>query len=175
VKFLSRYSIQKDIQNHFNSVWRFRYRKYGRRNIKSRLIKAYLDKFKEEIKGAGDKKEAERVVRKFIISLHSKKIAPIIKDVEKVLNDGKDEIISDLEQVYQKRWFMSGIGCSPEKHILIAKHELNHFMFYYYYSDKLRKIGLSEDKIEAIKESLAVLTSRNDNNKPSLKIWKSLC
>lgn len=64
---------------------------------------------------------------------------------------------------------MSRRSNSVEGHLNTTKHELNHFMFYYYYQEKLRKQSLSEEKIEKLKEALAILTNPEGNNKPDVK------
>ena len=48
-----------------------------------------------------------------------------------------------------------------------AKHELNHFMFYYYYS--YLKDKLKEEKFERLKEALAIFTNPEGNDKPEVK------
>ena len=70
---------------------------------------------------------------------------------------------------YEKRWFMSRRSNSVEGHINTTKHELNHFMFYFYYLDLLAKKGLPNDKIEKLKEAFAILTNPEGNNKPDVE------
>ena len=57
--------------------------------------------------------------------------------------------------------------------INIAKHELNHFMFYFYYLDKLTQQKVPQAKIEKIKEALAVFTNPEGNDKPDIKQLES--
>lgn len=50
-----------------------------------------------------------------------------------------------------------------------AKHELNHFMFYYYYLNKLKRQNVSLEKREKLKEALAIFSNPEGNNKPDIK------
>jgi len=52
--------------------------------------------------------------------------------------------------------------------INIAKHELNHFMFYFYYLDKLKQQKVPQEKREKLKEALAIFTNLEGNNKPDI-------
>lgn len=40
-------------------------------------------------------------------------------------------------------------------------HELNHFMFYYYFKDKFDKLGYTRKQFEYLKEAFAILTSED--------------
>jgi hypothetical protein len=51
--------------------------------------------------------------------------------------------------------------------ILVAKHELNHFMFFYYYPQLKEKLG--EEKFEILKEALVIFTNPEGNDKPAVK------
>ena len=68
---------------------------------------------------------------------------------------------------FRQLWFMSGRNCTPKQHIRIAKHELNHFMFYHYYPQLQKELG--KEKYEILKEGLAIYTDPNGNNKPAVK------
>jgi len=116
----------------------------------------------------------------------------IAKETEKLLNQKKKEIIFPLEKVYGKsfpfstikvylttapifpynyeeRWFMLGRNNDAQKHLATAKHELNHFMFYFYYWDQMRKKRISAEKREKLKEALVILTNPEGNDKPDVK------
>jgi len=191
MKFSVKYSIQKDINNHLNSIWRFKYRKYGRKKIKERLLSHYPDDLKQKLAQTKTKQEAKKIIKNSLLNF-KESIFRSVEKVNQILNKNKEEIVFSLEKVYRKKlpfkevkvylttapifpynydhlWFMTGKNCSAEKHISIAKHELNHFMFYYYFADDLKKKGQTNKVIEEIKEALAILTSSEDNNKPSIK------
>lgn len=64
---------------------------------------------------------------------------------------------------------MSRRSNSINGHIDTAKHELNHFMFYFYHRTLLDNKGIPMEKIEKLKEALAILTNPEGNNKPDIK------
>lgn len=189
------YSQDKDIMNYLNSVWNFSYRKYGRRNMSNRLLKFFPDDFRIGIKKSKTKDEAIIVIKKYLESLPKKfsNQMPIISaGLEKIINKKKKDIINLLESVYEspfpfkkvtiylttvgifpynfkERWIMSHYANSIDGHIKTIKHELNHFMFYYYYQEELKKQGISIKGIEELKEALAIFTNPEGNKKPSVK------
>jgi len=191
--FLASYFQPKDIQNYLNSVWKFNYQKYGRQNHQNWLLKYYPESFQDNIKKSKTKNEAKKIIKKFLDSLPQnfyKKLDNSIKEIEINLNKNTNKIISKLENIYNKkfpfkeikvyittapifpynykqRWFMIGRNLSPQKQVDVALHELNHFMFYYYFTKKLKH--LSREKFETIKESLAILTNPKSSNKPLVK------
>lgn len=164
-------------------------------NIRDKLLRSFPEDFRENLKKAKDEKAAKKVIKTFLDSFHPSfyNLNPVIETgLTKILNDRKKEIINPLEKVYRKpllfkkvtiylttfsicsysyeeKWFMSGRNASIESHIDTSKHELNHFMFYYYYLNKLDKLGVSKEKRERLKEALAILTNPEGNDKPAVK------
>ncbi len=65
-------------------------------------------------------------------------------------------------------WFMSFSDSTNEKLKDVVIHEMNHFMFYFYWKDKLSN-KITEEQFENLKESLAVLTSSDPNNENKFK------
>ena len=195
MKFIVSYSREKDINNYLNSVWKFSYQKHGREGMENKLLKWFSEDFKEKIVSAQTREEATVVIESYLDNLPQsfKDQTPVIViGVEKILNDCQAEIVDLLESVYGKKfpfetitvfltslgicpynydekWFMSRRSNSIEGHVDTTKHELNHFMFYYYYSNVLAKKGLPNDKIEKLKEAFAILTNPEGNNKPEVK------
>lgn len=189
------YSQDKDISNYVSSVWHFSYQKHGREEMEDKLLKNFPDEFKEKIKTAQTKEEATIVVKNYLDNLPQSfnDQTPVLAiGIEKILNDHQVEIANLLESLYQNplpfevitvylttlgicpynyegKWFMSRRSNNIEGHLNTTKHELNHFMFYYYYQDKLRKQSVPEEKIEKLKEALAILTNPEGNNKPDVK------
>lgn len=187
------YSQRKDVWNHLNTTWKFNFEKWGRKNISNSLRKSYPKKFQLSLRKAKTKKQATKSINDFLNNLpksfHNK--VPIIsKGVEVILNENKKEVIESLERAYkkkfpfkvirvylttanmcpysyEKKWYMTGINFSKEQHLNIAKHELNHFMYYYYHSELKKK--LSRRKFELIKEALAILTNPEGNDKPEVR------
>jgi len=192
MKFLVRYCLQKDINNYLNSVWRFTYQKWGRIGIQQRFLKYYPIEFQQELKKAKTKVQAQEVIKNFLTSksdaFHNMtKIR--VEEITDLLNKNSKKIIFRLEKIYkqpfpfekiivylttapifpynyEKRWFMTGRNCLDEKHLAIATHELNHFMFYYYY----KNLDLVKEKSEILKEALAILSNVEENNKPNIKV-----
>lgn len=188
------YSQNKDINNYINSVWHFSYKKHGREGMQEKLLKFFPNEFKEKIRNTQTKKQAITTIKDYLDNLPQgvkNQISVITIGVEKILNDHRSEITKLLESMYKKpfpfdtitvflttlgicpynydeKWFMSRHNNSVKGHISTAKHELNHFMFYYYYRDKLKEQSLSEEKIEKLKEALAILTNPEGNNKPDI-------
>ncbi|MBM4401733.1 MAG: hypothetical protein FJ044_00615 [Candidatus Cloacimonetes bacterium] len=118
-------------------------------------------------------------------SLAIKNVTPIIvRGAEQLLNENAVKIIEKLEKTYNKpfpfnevavyittanihpynyeeKWFMSGRNQSEQGHLRTAMHELNHFMFYYYYPHLKDKLG--NEKFEILKEALAIYTLLKTN------------
>lgn len=195
MKFIVNYSQEKDINNYLNSIWKFSYQKHGREGMENKLLKYFPEEFKEQIGNTQTKEDATLIIKNYLNNLPQSfgNLTPvIIIGVQKILDDNKTEIINLLESVYQKKfpfdeitvfltslgicpynyeekWFMSCRSNTLEWHLNTAKHELNHFMFYFYYLDSLTKKGLLNEKIEKLKEAFAILTNSESNNKPDIK------
>jgi hypothetical protein len=185
------YSVEKDIWNHLNSLWRFTYLKHGRRGMSEKLLKPYPERYKQALKKAENQEEATKVIKKFLFSLplnYRNTTLVIAKGVEAILEENRQDIISSLEGCYnkrfpfnkifiyittvniypynyEKRWIMTGRNSSIEGHIRTVKHELNHFMFYYYFPKLKEELG--KVKYERLKEALAIFTSSGKNDKPA--------
>jgi len=193
MKFIVSYSQEKDVWNYLNSVWRFTYHKHGREDIRERLLSNFPQDFRDELNKAKTESGARKIIIKFL-EWRRKNYAnttPVIIDwLQKNLNEKKDEIIRKLESVYKEkfpfekiivylttvnifpydfgeRWFMSGKNLDLGGHIKTTLHELNHFMFYYYYPDLKKELGWK--KYEILKEALAIYTNPEGNNKPDAK------
>jgi len=195
MKFIVNYSQEKDINNYLNSIWKFSYQKHGREGMENKLLKFFPEEFKVQIGNAQNKEDATVIIKNYLDNLSQsfKDQTPVLViGVEKILNDHQTEIVGLLETAYQKKfpfdeitvfltslgicpynyekkWFMSRRSNSIDGHIDTTKHELNHFMFYFYYLDLLTEKGLPNEKIEKLKEAFAILTNPEGNNKPDIK------
>lgn len=195
MKFQVFYSKEKDIWNYLNFGWRFISLKHGREDIQEKSLENFPEDFRSKLKRAKTETKARAIIENFINSFSPTffRLNEIIEiGVAKVLNDNRKQIIGLLEDIYQKpllfkeitayltsfpmhpycyekRWYMTGRTASSEGHIKTAKHELNHFMFYYYYREKLHKLGISMEKREKLKEALAIFTNPEGNDKPAVK------
>lgn len=189
MKFIVKYSKDKDIWNHLNTNWRFTFNKHGREDIKDRIRKSYPKKFIDDLWNTDEESEAKKFIGQYLDFI-GKPLPIIARGVEQLLNENKDEIVERLEKVYdekfpfeeitvyihsclfspysyEEKWFMSSRNNSEDGHINTALHELNHFMFYYYYPDLKDEIG--QEKYETLKEALAVYTNPEGNDKPSVQ------
>ncbi|MDP2873915.1 MAG: hypothetical protein Q8N84_01295 [bacterium] len=193
--FTVSYSQEKDIWNYLHAGWKNTFRKYGRENLQEKLLEKFPPIFKQDLAAAKTEAEAKQVVEHFLNRKpaeyqHITDLA--IKVAQLILDEEKDAITSSLEAAYQEsfpfdeitvylttfpicpynyeeRWFMAGRNSSVAGFISTAKHELNHFMFYYYYLDELTKRGLNKEKREQLKEALAILTNPEGTDKPAVK------
>lgn len=193
MKFVVFYSQEKDAWNYLNSVWRFTYLKHGRVSIRERLLSNFPQNFRDNLDKAKTESEAKKIVIKYLKwhqKNHANTTPVIINWLQKNLNTKKDEIIRKLEDVYKEKfpfekiiiylttvnifpynfkekWFMSGKNQDLGSHIKTTLHELNHFMFYYYYPDLKKELG--NERYEILKEALAIFTNPKGNDKPAVK------
>jgi len=193
MNFVVKYSLQKDLNNYLVRLYNKNRYSYGR--APDFILKKFPLSFQQQIKKSKSVESIIGIIKKYWQETRPKNFSSQIKlttkSVEKILNQNKDKIISKLESVYQQkfpfnkiavflttipicpynyqdRWFM--VSSTDKKQIIkTATHELNHFMFYYYYADHLKQKNISSKNIEIIKESLAILTNPEGNpNKPDV-------
>ena len=195
MRFLVTYSQEKDLQNYLNAGWRFVYPRYGREKIQEKLLQNYPQWFKDKLLKAKTKTAAEKTIKNFLDSRPEefKEITDLVAKVcPQVLNEKKQNIINLLQEIYQKpfpfdkitvyittfpinpyhyeeRWFMVNRDSSIAGFINTAKHELNHFMFYYYYLEKLIQQKVPQEKREKLKEALVIFSNPEGSNKPDVK------
>lgn len=195
MQFFVDYSQEKDIRNYLDACWKFTYRKHGRENIQERLLQNYPPDFRTKLLGTKTKLGAKKVVKNFLDSRpqnFNRITALVIKVCQLVLDEEKQNIVDLLQTIYQRpvpfnkitvyittlpicpydyenRWFMVNRNNSVGGFINTAKHELNHFMFYYYYLGSLIQKGVSQEKREKLKEALAIFSNPEGNDKPDVK------
>jgi len=189
--FITKYSPAKDINNYLFSLWQFKRRDYGRKRRQEELLKPFPSSFKNALRKAKTEKEAREVIKNYFASLPQefwRSIERLKKGLQRNLDKNEPKIISLLERVYQKpfpfkritvyittipicpynfkqRWLAVFKNASPKEHINIVIHELNHFMFYFYFSPLKEKLG--EEKFEDLKEALTVLTNPEEKGYPA--------
>lgn len=198
--FVLSYSEEKDIQNYLNGGWRGRYREFGREGLQDILLKSFPEDFRNCLLTAKTEITARRVIKILWNHERSKRWLKYTEFVsqwaERILNAAENDIVGSLEDLYadefpfekigvylttfpinpynyEERWFMINRKSSILGIISTAKHELNHFMFYYYFRDNLKKRGISDERIEKLKEALAIYTNPEGNNKPEIKDLES--
>lgn len=189
MKFTVQYSKKLDSEIYINWIWNKKFYNYGTDRIDS--AKKFLpSEFVDKLASAKNKKEAEEIVLsyfkyKFNDSFYfSNEI--LSKWFEKFLNEEQDLIIKPLEKIYNEKFpfekinvYLTSFFACPYSYedlffmvsknssliylLTTAKHELNHFMFYFYFQDYLEKKKISNEKIECLKEALAVLSNLGGN------------
>jgi hypothetical protein len=187
MKFIVKYSQEKDFIPYINDLWKSNWTDYGTDYFA--IGKKYFPiKFMETVKSAKTKENVKNIIIKYWQSVRNqdfkKNTDYLIKWYTKILNEEKDLIIKPLEKAYsekfpfekitvylttfpmcpyyyEKRWYMVNRRSDPLWLIDVSKHELNHFMFYYYWRDYLKKQNISNEKIEYLKEAFAVLATNN--------------
>lgn len=196
MKFTVTYSEEKDIYNYLNGGWRLNYMKHGRDDLQNHLLRNFSKDFQENLKAAQTEEAATKVIKdlwtKTRLPIFDDNTKLVIKWYEEILNGEQPEIIKLLEKIYsrpfpfpeitvylttfpihpynfEERWYMCSRTGSVFGLISTTKHELNHFMFYYYFLDELVKRGVSKEKRELLKEALAILTNPEGNDKPAVK------
>ncbi len=189
MKFIVKYSQEKDFIPYTNSFWKSSWADYGTNCFE--IGKKYFPiEFMEALKNAKTKKNAENIIIKHWESTRSKNFIEdtnlFIKWYSKILNEEKELIVKPLERAYSQKfpfeeinvylttffscpynydekWYMVYRNSNIMNLFSISTHELNHFMFYFYWKNYLKKQKISNEKIEYLKEAFAVLTSLNPN------------
>lgn len=192
------YSLQHDIDNYTDSLYRFRWNKHGRENIQEVLLKPFSEDFKKSLKKATNKKEAQKIVEKFLLQgLDGRKqtYLAVANNLETAWKESGDAIIKKLEKIYGKevpfnlitvylssipicpynfkqRWIYAFAGTSTQRQLRILTHELNHFMFLFHFGNLKDKVG--NDNFESLKEALTVFTNPEEKGYPAqqkLRTW----
>ncbi len=73
---------------------------------------------------------------------------------------------------FEKRWIMVFGETTIKRQLQILTHELNHFMFYYYFGALKERLG--KERFESIKEALTVFTNPEEKGYPAqqkLRAW----
>jgi len=183
--FTVKYSQKLDLDNYINRIWKHSWVDYGDKN-KEYFYRRAPKEFVDNLMDAPNKKAAKKVVLQYWKeTLHpsfERDNEFLCKWFEMFLNGEKDRVISRLEKVYKnpfpfdkitvylttcffnpynydKRYFMISRTDNFFGIFTATKHELNHFMFYYYFQDYLNSKGATLEQTEYLKEALAILTS----------------
>lgn len=200
MKLKVEFSLDHEINNYVNSLYKFRWLKHGRKHIQENLLKPFPENFKKELSKCKSEKEARGVIKKFLgkdLNKRERKLKLIASNLEKAWSEKNIELVEKLEKVYEKKLpfktlnvYLTSIPICPynfEKRWImvfaytpkintqleIIIHELNHFMFLYHYGDLERKIG--KKKFEQLKEALTVFTDseykKGYPNQKKLRKW----
>lgn len=198
MKFKVEYLVEKDMIPYMKVIWKMQYKSFGRKDLQERLLGNKPEGFQKDIKAAKTEEVAKKVISDFLNLKLRKNESQFLKRVSSIqafLDKNQDKIISSLEKIYdndfpfdeigvylttagicpynyEKRWFMLYQNADENRAISVALHELNHFMFYYYYYSKLEKKGISNHKLEVLKESLVVYNPSDTDYKPQAEELK---
>lgn len=188
------YSLQKEVLLYLNTVYKFRLLSYGRKKDNTQFPPGFTN----ALKSAKNSQEATKIITSYLKSRYhnNRKIFDVVvEELEKYLNKNIDQMVSILENNYQRevpfkkihvflgtgmnnpynykgRWMMVGMYHSLEYQFKIILHELNHFMFYFYYSHLQAELGM--ERFESLKESLTVFTDPEEQGYPDhqqLRQW----
>ncbi len=200
MKFLVDYSIEKDTIPYLKAIWKMQFKSFGRANLKERLLEKFPEKFKVEIMAAKTEDEAKKVILDFLkrrLAENKPAFEKKIKEIQTFLDLNKEKIIGDLESLFGKKfpfrkigvylttagicpynynelWFMAYENADEKRVVSVALHELNHFMYYYYYLENLKTRGFSQHRLMVLKEALPVLTGDDDNKPETIELKKFL-
>lgn len=192
------YSIQKDVGNYLNGVFEFEHLKHGRENIREDLLVKIDPALRNKIEKSKNKDEAKKFISDFLTGWQKDNyefIESAIKNLESEWNLVGQETIQRLETLYQKQFpfgkitiYLTSLPLCPysykdkylfvyinnpvEKQIKTILHELNHFMFYFYYPNLKEELG--HEKYELLKESLSYFSNPEQKGKPNEKELREL-
>lgn len=191
------YSVAKDTKTYVDLVYRFKALRHGREDIQESL----LLKLEPDLQGILRSAETEEAAYKGVFDYlkNSYEKDPTVLDTSVVrLRDrwGKvgANIIYSLEFMYKKPFpfetvtaYLTTNNIFPYNYgeryffanfrylllqLNIAKHELSHFMFYYYYPELKERLG--REKYELLKESLSFFSNPEQFGKPNEKVLREL-
>ncbi len=200
------YSLEKDAETYVSYVYQFEALEHGRVNPKKELLERLDQELQNILANTKDKETAYTEVLSYLTKKNYENpqlLKNSIKTLEDRWNAVGSQVIYSLEFLYNKpfpfenvtlylttnnicpysyedKYFFANYKYASEQ-MDIAKHELNHFMFYYYYDSLRNKLDL--EKYELLKEALTLFSSPNQTGKPNelplrkffeTKLWANL-
>lgn len=192
--FYVSYSYSRDLDNYIRQLRNKMKYQFGM-NVLETSKMYFPENFLLKVINAPTDTHAESIVLDFWKKTRDKNFNDeVTKKTEKFnryLYEHQSEIISTLEKTFNKKfpfthniniflttfyrcpynypnWFMSYTNGTSEILKDTVIHEMNHFMFYFYWKDKLSS-RMTEEQFENLKEALAVLTSSNPDKENEFK------
>ena len=192
------YSLDLDVWNYLRSVYKFVWDNHGRSGLQDKLLLSLPDGVRAGLKKAKDEKQARKIIKDFLSQdLEGRKAKYLItsQKLELVWKKKGPQIENQLQKLYEcevpfklikvylsslpicpynfeKRWIMVFGGTTIKRQLQIINHELNHFMFYYYFGTLKEKLG--KERFESLKEALTILTNPEEKGYPAqrkLRAW----
>jgi len=201
-----KYSEEKDAQTYVDYVYKYKTFEHGLVNPQKALLDRLDPELQSILTSAKDEEDAYKNVLNYLTKSNSENpqlMQNSIKTLEGRWDAAGENIIYFLEFLYKKpfpfknitlylttnnicpysyedRYFFANYKYASEQ-MDVTRHELNHFMFYYYYDSLKTKLG--EEKLELLKESLTFFSNPNQTGKPNetplreffkTKLWGNL-
>src|SRR3989344_7387465 len=192
------YSLERDIGNYVNALYRFKWLKHGRGDIQEKLLAPFPKPFKHHLEKAKNENQARQVSAVLLEKSYTerkRRFSKVAKKLEYAWQKEGSKIEKKLQDVftkkipfkkinfyltslpicpynYKERWIMIFANIPTERQLQILTHELNHFMFYYYFGNL--ESELSKEKFESLKEALTVFTNPEEKGYPAqqkLRAW----
>jgi len=192
------YSLDLDVWNYLHSIYSFTWLKHGRNNIQDKFFRSLPLKLQAELKKTKNREQAKKIIKNFLSSnleQREKKYSIIGRKLMLAWEKHGSEIEEKLETIYKnkipfesislylssspicpynfkEKWILVFAEANTRQQLQILLHELNHFMFYYYFGD-LRK-ELEKEKFELLKEALTIFTNPEEKGYPNqrkLRKW----
>jgi len=200
------YSIEKDARTYIDYVYNFKSFKHGNEDIQKRLLLKLAPRLQEVLITAKDDTTAYKGVFDYLTKSYNENPQLFEDSIGKLKTTWKKvgaNIIYFLEFIYKKPFpfenitvYLTTNNIFPYNYeqkyfyanykyvssqLSTATHELNHFMFYYYYESLKDK--LDNEKYELLKESLTFFSNPDREGKPNelplrelfkSKLWENL-
>ncbi|MFA5130338.1 MAG: hypothetical protein WC477_05505 [Patescibacteria group bacterium] len=185
------YDPDRDAENYVHSIYERAYSAHGRTDFIENLIKSIESvEIKTALKESASREEALKTITTLLTQQYKNSSDDLDKKAKKLEEEWKrigTQIEWQLAFLYQKPFLfeaihvdLTSIPICPyhfnERRIFIytkepvgiqlsiLMHELNHFMFYQYYQQLLKKLG--KENFELLKESLTLFTNPEQMGKP---------
>ncbi len=192
------YSLDLDVWNYLRSVYKFVWYKHGRDNLQDKFFSALPERVRIDLKNSKSEKQARNIIKDFLsqnLESRKAKYSVVAQELKSAWVKNGSQIENRLQKIYgrkipfkqikiylsslpicpynfEKKWIMVFGGAIPERQLQILTHELNHFMFYYYFGNLKKELG--KEKFESLKEALTVFTNPEEKGYPAqqkLRAW----
>jgi hypothetical protein len=165
MKFTIKCSQEKDLQVYLDAIWKPIWVNYGKSKYEVGL-KYLPQEFLDNLKNAGSKIKAINVIKNYWkdtrVSMFNRNTRIIVDWFNRFMTEESHLVVDRLEKIYQKifpfekitmylttffscpynykqKWFMVSRNANLMTLLSISTHELNHFMYYYYFEGYVKK------------------------------------